>query len=341
MLDRSWLARTHEEPIELGFPIVDAHHHLWPDNPLLPGDQPSSDNTARRYGLDDLREDSDQNGISESIFVECGAAYRSDDPRYLRSLGETEWAAAEAARSRSTPGVEIVALVAHVDLSRGAAAGEVLDAHANAAQGLLRGVRHSAARSSESAVPRSRIDPPYGLHSQAGFRAGARALADRGLVFDAWQYHLQLVDLIPFAEHLDDLTIVVDHLGGPLGVGRFASARDEVWDLLRAQLRKLAALENVSMKLSGVGMLRLGNMAEATGEPPSSDLVVAQWGKLLEFVIELFGPQRCMFASNYPVDGETVSATVLWNAYKKVAAKYSDAEQRSLFAQTARSVYRL
>ena len=143
------------------------------------------------------------------------------------------------------------------------------------------------------------------------------------------------------AAAVPELTIVVNHLGGPLGVGKWASQRAEVLATLRQGLTTLAGFPNVVLKLGGIGMTRLGAVTNADGSPPRSDQLVAQWGDLLRFAIDTFGPTRCLFESNFPVDGETTPYGVLWNAFKTVTADYTPDERADLFAGTSRRVYRL
>ncbi len=330
-MDRDWLAGTVEEAIEPDIEIVDPHHHLW--------------DTVTRYGryeLDDLRIDAGAgHRVVETVFIDCGANYRDDGPAELRPVGETEYVAGRADESDRTEGVRIAAIVSHADLSLGQAVGEVLDAHVAAAGGRFRGIRHSGARADDPTVPPSRTEPPAGLYRQADFVAGARALAARGLSFEAWQYHHQLDDVASLARSVPELTIIVNHLGGPLGVGRYAGRLDEVHAELRAGLEPLVALDNVVMKVGGIGMTRFGTGWEERDRPPTSDEVLEVWGDLLRWTIDRFGPDRCLFESNFPVDGETLSYVVLWNAFKKVSAGYAPAERAALFAGTARRVYRL
>ena len=330
-MDRDWLAGTIEEAIEPDLEIVDPHHHLW-------------DVVTRygRYELDDLRLDAGAgHRVVETVFIDCGANYRTDGPAELRPVGETEYVAGRADESDRTDGVRIAAIVSHADLTLGDAAGDVLDAHVAAAGGRFRGIRHSGARADDPTVPPSRTEPPAGLYRQDAFVAGARALAARGLSFEAWQYHHQLDDVASLARAIPELTIVVNHLGGPLGVGRYAGRWDEVHAELRAGLEPLVALDNVVMKVGGIGMTRFGTGWEDRDRPPTSDEVLEVWGDLLRWTIDRFGPDRCLFESNFPVDGETLSYVVLWNAFKKVSAGYTPAERAALFAGTARRVYRL
>ncbi len=331
MMDRTWLERRTEEALEPELEIVDAHHHLW-----------DYETRYGRYDLDDLRLDTDAgHNVTTTVFIDCGANYLTDGPEAFRPVGETVYVADRAARSEQSPGAVIAAIVGHVDLTLGSSAGDVLDRHQDLSGGRFRGVRHSGARAEDPAVGLSRTAPPADLYAQDGFRVGARALAARGLSFEAWQYHHQLDAVVDLARALPELDIVVNHLGGPLGVGRWAARRLEVLEQLRTGLTDLAHLDNVNLKLGGIGMTRFGMTWHRNELPPSSDDVVGEWGDLLRFAIDTFGPHRCLFESNYPVDGQTVGYGVLWNAFKKVSAGYDPAERADLFAGTARRVYRL
>ena len=330
-MDRTWLARTTEPAVEPRLEIVDAHPHLW-DFETIYG----------RYELDDLRTDTESgHRVVQTVFIDCGANYRTDGPEALRPVGETEYATSRAVESESTTGAVIAAIVSHADLTRGEAVAEVLEAHIEAAGGRFRGIRHSGARAEDPTVPPSRTEPPAGMYRQDGFTAGARALAANGLSFEAWQYHHQLGDVLELARAVPELPIVVNHLGGPLGVGRYADRWDEIHAEVRRGLEPLAGCANVAVKLGGVGMTRFGTGWEDRDRPPGSDEVVEVWGDLIRWTIDTFGPDRCMFESNYPVDGATTGYVVLWNAFKKLSSGYSSTERADLFAGTARRFYRI
>ena len=331
MMDREWLAGTVESAIEPDLEIVDAHHHLW-----------DVETAYGRYELADLRLDTDGgHNVVETVFIDCGSNYRTDGPEQLRPIGETEYVVRCAEQSEQTPGATITAIVGHADLQLGPAVAEVLDAHVHAGRGRFKGIRHSGARLEDSAVPTSRTQPPAELYRNDDFIAGARTLAAMGLSFEAWQYHPQLPMVADLARAVPELAIVVNHIGGPAGVGSYAGRRDEVLTDLRRDLAPLAELENVHIKLGGIGMTRYGTDWLPADRPPSSYDVVGAWGEILTWCIDSFGPSRSMFESNYPVDGATTEYTVLWNAFKKVSARYTPSERADLFAGTARRFYRL
>ena len=331
MMRREWLELRTEEAIEPDLEIVDPHHHMW-DYETVYG----------RYEVDDLRRDTSAgHHIVETVFIDCGANYLENGPDHLRPVGESIYVARRAEETDRTPGAKIAAIVSRADLTLGAGVREVLEAHVDAAGGRFRGIRHSGASSDESAIPASRPQSPLDLYSQPEFRRGATVLADLGLSFEAWQYHYQLDETLALARAVPNLTMIVNHLGGPVGVGRYEGRRDEVFAATRSGLAELAACDNVVLKVGGVGMARYGMTWHHDALPPSSDDVLEIWGELIDWSIQTFGPSRCMFESNYPVDGETCGYGVLWNAFKKVSAGYSVSERADLFAGTARRVYRL
>ena len=332
MLDRDWLERTVEAPLEPELEICDPHHHLW------------ARPTGRfpRYDVDDLLVDTGAgHRVVDTVFVDCASSYRTDGPEHLRPVGETLYVAAQAAETERRGGARIAGIVGHADLDRGAAVEEVLAAHVDCAGGRFRGVRHSAAWDADPSIARSHSNPPHDLYRRASFRVGLAALGRMGLSFDAWQYHPQLPELADVARAVPETQIVVNHLGAPLGIGPYAGRRPEVLAAWRPAMAELARLDNVHLKLGGIGMSRYGMGWEHGERPPSSDDLVAAWRDEIRWCIDEFGPKRCMFESNFPVDSESSSYVVLWNAFKKVSGGYSAAERADLFAGAARRFYRL
>jgi predicted TIM-barrel fold metal-dependent hydrolase len=256
-------------------------------------------------------------------------------------VGETVYVAAQAAETERRGGARIAGIVGHADLDLGAAVEEVLTAHVEHAGGRFRGVRHSAAWDPDPSIARSHSNPPHDLYRRSSFRQGLATLGRLGLSFDAWQYHPQLSELVDAARAVPGTPIVVNHLGAPLGIGPYAGRRAEVLETWRPQMAELARLDNVHLKVGGIGMSRYGMGWEHGERPPGSDDLVAAWGDEVRWCIDKFGPQRCMFESNFPVDSESCSYVVLWNAFKKVSDGYSAAERADLFAGTARRFYRL
>lgn len=330
-----WLALVHEEPIEPDLPIVDPHHHLW-DYRGRPGFQPV-------YLLGELLADTASgHRVERTVFVECDWAHWIDGPEEMRPVGETEFVAGVAGENEARGGTRIAGIVGAADLRLGDRLGAVLDAHAAAGRGLFRGIRHRLAHDPTGSARTSRTDAPQpGLMGRDEFRAGVAELGRRGYTFDAWMYHPQLPELVDMAAAVGGTTIVLNHIGGPLGVGAFAGRRDDVLAAWRADLAELAEVPNVVVKLGGIGMTPYGSGWSDRATPATSDEIVAEWGEPIRFIIERFGADRCMFESNFPVDKVSYSYRVLWNAFKKMTADLAPADRSGLFAGTAARVYRL
>jgi L-fuconolactonase len=170
---------------------------------------------------------------------------------------------------------------------------------------------------------------------------GLKTLQKLGLTFDAWLYFKQISGLAPVARQVPDLPIVLNHLGGPLGVGPYKGKRDEVFKEWKAGLTELAKCPNVHMKVGGLAMVIMGHDFHKGQEPPSSEQLAKAWAPYVETTIELFGAKRCMFESNFPVDKAMCSYPILWNAFKRIASGASADDKAALFMQTANTFYKL
>jgi predicted TIM-barrel fold metal-dependent hydrolase len=322
-----WLHAFVEDVIDPDVAIIDPHHHLWPVGEGLP------------YALADLEEDlAAGHHIIDTVFVECHSSYRPDGPEHLRPVGETEFVtAASEASSRQVMG----GIVAHADLTDAEHLDEVLDAHAEAAHGRLRGIRHAGSHALHPEVLMIPGRAPAGLYADEAFRAGVRRLAERGLTFDTWHYHYQNPEFAEFARAVPDTTIILDHFGTPLGVGPYANQREEIHERWTVDIADIATIPNVFAKLGGLAMPDNGFGWNTAERPPTSDEFVEAQGRYYRHMIDRFGPSRCMFESNFPVDRFSLPYRTLWNALKKIAAPYSPTERDQMFRATAASVYRL
>jgi predicted TIM-barrel fold metal-dependent hydrolase len=334
--NQSWLKLTVEEPLDPDLPICDTHHHLW---------DLQTTRVAPRYLLDEIMADlqSGHNVVS-TVFIECGAMYRRDAVEALRVVGETEFVNGVAAMSASgLYGATRVAaaIVGTADLRLGKAVGVVLDAQIAAGGGRFRGIRRSAAWDPDPAVPKHRTAPPPGLFARDDFRAGFAELSPRGLTFEAWCYHPQIPEVTALARAYPDTTIILNHFGGPIGVGSYAGRGREIYAEWRTSISELATCPNVVAKLGGINMEVNGFGWHERPRPPSSQELADATRHYYEFTIEKFGPDRCMFESNFPVDAVSCSYTVLWNSFKRLTAGYPAAASAALFHDTAARVYRL
>ncbi len=332
MDNAEWLAQTPEEPIDPALPICDPHHHLW--------DFPTS-----RYLLEDIAADVGAgHNVTSTVFVECTSMYREAGPEALKPVGETEFVdgvAAQSASGRYGPRGVAAGIVSYADLTLGAAVGEVLDAHMAASPDRFRGIRHASAWDASNEVRNSHTSPPEGLLREARFREGFACLEKRGLSFDAWLYHTQIDDVTDLAQAFPSATIVMDHVGGPLGIGPYRGRRDEIFTAWKAAIDRLAACPNVVVKLGGLAMKINGFDWHKRARPPGSEELAAAVAPYLLHCIERFGAARAMFESNFPVDKASCSYVVLWNAFKRVTESFSATDRAALFHDTAARVYRL
>ena len=327
-----WLAQHKEEVIDPGRPIVDPHHHLW-------------DRGGQRYLIEEMVADiGSGHNIIATVYVEARSMYRAGGPEPLRPVGEVEFVNGVAAMSASggygTAAI-CAGIVGHANLLLGDGARAVLEAEIAAGQGRFRGIRHSSAWDSDPEIGHMYTARPKGLLLDSTFRKGFACLAPLNLSFDAWLFHPQIGDLVDLARAFPDTKIVLDHCGGPVGLGRFAGRRDETFAVWKASIADVAKCPNVVVKLGGLAMRLLGFDFHERPKPPSSEEAAAAWRPYIETCIEAFGPNRCMFESNFPPDKGQCSYQVIFNAFKRLAAQYSEAEKTALFSKTATEVYRL
>ncbi len=329
-----WLRLTSEAPLEPALPICDPHHHLW-------------DHPGERYFLDEfLRDVRSGHNIVSTVFVECETKYRPDGPEELKPIGETKFVqgiAAQCAGGAHGPTMVAAGIVGHADLTLGEAVSRVLEAHLAASPDRFRGIRHWCAWDASPAVktptPTPRASPE--LMREARFRAGLACLKTYGLSFEAWVYHPQLPELAALARAVPEVPMILNHAGGLLGVGPYAGKRDEVYQVWKRGIAEVARCPNVVVKLGGLGMPRCGFDWQSRPAPPTSSDLVRATAPYILFCIEQFGPDRCMFESNFPVEKLACSYTVLWNSFKRVTASFSATERAALFHDTATRVYRL
>lgn len=328
----AWLSLVQEPLMVPDIQVVDAHHHLW--------ERPGSRYLAPEY-LEDL---DSVPAVAASVYVQCRSEYLTEGPEELRPAGEVRFAraTAESVEAERPGGASVCrAIVAGANLMLGNEVARVLDVLEDESAGRLRGVRNQTAWHSDSRVTSSPFPPAPHQLLQEAFQEGARTLASRGLSLDVWAYHSQLEQVTALARACPETTIVVDHLGGPLGVGPYVGARKEVFEQWARNITALAKHPNVFMKISGAGMRVFGFGFDVHPTPPGSDELARAISPYASHCLDTFGPQRCMFASNFPVDKGMFSYRVLWNAFSKTAASLSSDEQHHLFHKTADSVYRL
>lgn len=323
-----WLALRQEAALDPALPIVDAHHHLWniPQSP---------------YFLRDLKADATAgHNIRASIYIEAHMGWREAGPAVLRPIGETEFVLSEIARYGDAGGL-CAGIVGSADLALGAAVRPVLEAHLTAGQGRFRGLRVRAAHHDHPELQGPAGSPAAGYLAQPAVRHAVQIMGRMGLVLDVWVYQTQLAEVGDLAAACPGTRMVLNHVGGVLGIGPFAERRREGFEAWRAALRPLAAYPNLFVKLGGLGMPRVGFAFAEHVEPPGSEELARAWKPYIETCLEIFGPRRCMFESNFPVDKGQCSYGVIWNCFKRLVKGATPDEQAALFHDTACDVYNL
>lgn len=296
------------------FPIVDPHHHLWdlerfsypwlsarPLPASIAGDVAP---IAKSYLLDDYLADTARQNVVKSVHVDAGF-----DPS--QPVEETRWLQSIADQRGFPHGVVARAELHRPDVET------TLASHCRFAN--MRGVRHIVNWHSDPA--KTYVTKPDFLTDPAWLRGFAQ-LKRYNLSFDLQLYPSQMADAAALAAAHGDTTIILNHAGMPVD-------RDpEALSLWRAGMRALGAQPNVWVKISGLGMVDW-RWTEDSIRP-----------FVLE-TIEIFGPDRCMFASNFPVDKLYSSFDALYDAFKSIVSDFSVGERRKLFSDTALAVYRI
>ena len=319
-----------EEIIEPERLICDAHHHLWvgQKNPYLFPELIADLSSGHR--------------IASTVYIECGEFYRADGPLELQPVGETDYVAGLPISFNNSTS-ELIrpckAIVGMAELSLGGAVEAVLQAHVEAGRGRFRGIRRNGAWDASPDVPRR--PAPRHLFFDHKFREGFACLQKFGLVFDVFVYQSQLEDVVALARTFPEQKIVVDHVGGILGVGPYKSRQQDLFLEWKASIKELAHCPNVFIKLGGLGMKRCGFDFHLSNKPPSSIQLASSWRPWIETCIEEFGVNRCMFESNFAMDKISCSYAVLWNAFKILAKGAAEYEKSRLFFETAVDFYNI
>jgi len=333
--DHAWLCRAQSEPaIEPDLPIVDSHMHLWDHK------------TGYRYFIQEFAEDAERSNhkIEATIFIECHSMYRSTGPEHLKCIGETEFAVGMAAQANSEKytGCRVAqAIVGYADLTLGSLTRETLDAHVEAANGRFRGVRQRAKWDEDPAVRGAVHAGRSDLFTDTRFRQGLDLLTSMGLSFEASVFHPQLKEVVVLARAHPDARIVLIHCGSPVGHSSYSDRQKEVYSVWMEGMKALAACPNVSIKLGGL-LMCLGSFDFTTANaPPTSRQLAELWRPYIEPCIELFGADRCMASSNFPVEKAGVPYGTMWNMFKRITAGCSTDEKRLIFGDTARRFYKI
>jgi len=331
-IETEWLASVQEDIFDADRAIIDTHHHLWSEAGLIP------------YSLEDLAADTNSgHNLIKTVFMECHSNYYTDGPEHLRSLGEVEYITELADRSAAPNSgqAEIAALVTAFDLRQGDGVEDLVNRHREMSKGRFRGIRQALANARPGEGLILEAASPKDIHKDPDFIKGMKILGKMGHSYESWHYHYQNPEFAELARSVPETTMVLDHIGTPVGTGIYADKRDEVFEEWKKSIVDIAACPNTIVKLGGLSMPDNGMGWSSRPKPPTSDEVVAAQSKYYLHVIESFTPERCMFESNFPVDKLELSYQVFWNAMKKIVKDFSEDEKNAMFSGTATRVYKL
>ena len=321
---------TVESVLDPDQPIIDAHHHLY----IRPG--------IHYLPEDFLSDVQSGHNIRATVFVQARGFYREQGPEIYQPIGETEFVASVAEKCKAVADLKLcTAIVGFADLLQGDAVRPVLDAHMAAGKGHFRGIRHILAWDADPQFLNPAYPTSEDMMASAVFKQGFAQLAPLGLSFDAWLLFPQIPRLVSLARSFPETRIVLNHCGGVLGIGRYAENRQEVFELWRTNMAELASCPNISVKLGGLGMAISGFGFNGSLRDPSSEELANAWRPWIHTCLELFGPKRCMFESNFPADRASYSYLNGWNAMKISALGLSAAERHAVFYGSAAKFYRL
>ena len=333
---QEWLDQHIEDPISPNIPIIDPHHHLW-------------DVGFGRYYIEELLEDINSSGhnIVSTVYIMSSSnteIYSKDGLEEFKPLNEIEFATSEGKRADLIPNNKVkvnASIVGSVDLTYGNKLQPVLEKAVNISEGRLKGIRMLLASHTDPRISSGAVKSDLGLMLHPNFIDGAKCIENANLSLDFWIYHTQLNEMEKIARSLPDLTIILNHIGGPIHLGEYEGKQAATHREWRSAMMRLSRIPNINVKLGGLGMAVNGAKFHNNKFPPNSVQLSDVWKPWIYETIDMFGFDRCMFESNFPVDKGSCSYGALWNAFKILAKDMSDDEINKLFSKNAAKIYKI
>lgn len=333
---QEWLNQHIEDPILPNIPIIDPHHHLW-------------DVGFGRYYIEELLEDINSSGhnIVSTVYIMSSSntkIYSKDGLEEFKPLTEIEFATSEGKRADLIPNNKVkvnASIVGSVDLTYGNKLQPVLEKAVNISEGRLKGIRMLLASHTDPRISSGAVKSDLGLMLHPNFIEGAKCIQNANLSLDFWIYHTQLNEMEKIARSLPDLTIILNHIGGPIHLGEYEGKQAATHREWRSAMMRLSRIPNINVKLGGLGMAVNGAKFHNNKFPPNSVQLSDVWKPWIYETIDMFGFDRCMFESNFPVDKGSCSYGALWNAFKILAKDMSDDEINKLFSKNAAKIYKI
>ena len=335
-IDEDWLKLNIEEPIDKDLAIIDPHHHLW-------------DLDFGKYLHDDFSSDIKESGhnILASVYIMSSAntkIYDKSSAKEYETIPEIIFAYDQAEKARTIDSNKCKineSIIGSLDLRHGEKLIPVIEKAISLSKGKLKGIRMLLASHSDPNISSGAVKTPMGIMKDPKFLEGAKILQNYNLSLDFWIHHTQLNEMEYVANSVPELSIILNHVGGPIHLGAYEGKTALTHREWRHSMMRLATLPNISVKLGGLGMEVNGCIFYKNPFPPSSDELCDSWKPWIFETIDLFGFERCMFESNFPVDKGNCSYGNLWNAFKKVCKSMSSDEKNKLFYKNAAKTYKI
>lgn len=284
-------------------------------------------------------QDTAQLTITHAVHVE--AKWMAKKP--LEVVDETRWVAQIFDSANNNTGIKLGGIVGYTEL-RDPQAAQILKAHKEASDRLV-GIRQMLAWDDDKGIMRY-CDRPK-IYQDATWRKNFALLEAMNLSFDAWFFHHQLDEMVELANAFPKVNFMLCHMGTPIGVaGPFASYghseknRREIYQQWQEGMAKVAECKNVSVKLSGFFMPVVG-WGMHSDNPLNPQQVFDRFKPMVDFVIEQFGVDRCLFASNFPMDKVSLSLQTLYELYWQISEPYSEQDKKKLFFTNAARFYKI
>ena len=335
-VNEDWLSLRKEEALLPDLPIIDPHHHLW--------------NVGfGKYYVEELLNDINFSGhnVKATVYIMSSSntkIYSTQGPDEYKTLPEIEFATNEGKRSDLIPNNHVkvnASIVGSLDLTHGVKIKPVIEKGLEISEGRLKGIRMLLASHKDPRITSGAVKSDLGLMLHPNFIEGAKCLEEAGLSLDFWIYHTQLNELEQIAKALPNLNIILNHIGGPIHIGDYEGKQALTHREWRSAMLRLSRLPNICVKLGGLGMAVNGAKFHLQENPPTSTDLSEIWKPWIYETINMFGVEKCMFESNFPVDKGSCSYGSLWNAFKIISKEMSQDEKNKLFYENAANVYKI
>ena len=291
--------------------VIDAHHHIWrlhktpwlngPQQPRIFGDYAA---IQRDYLIDEFAQEAVPHGVDASVYVQINVAPGEE-------VEEVEYVSDQGARAGL-----MQSIVAYADLAA-SSVGETLDRLREA--GPVRGIRQQLHWHEN---PIYRFAPTADGMLDPSWQQGLRQVSARNLHFELQVFVGQLDDSLTLVDAFDDTQFVLLH------AGMIEDRSAEGWDRWKVKMTDLARRDNIAVKLSGIGTF-------------THRCTVEDWKPIVERTVDIFGPDRCMFGSNFPVEKLWTSYANLIDVFTQCIADLTPSEQTRILRDNASELYQI